>query len=64
VLTGIHVGCSEVFAEEDFRGFADLKGKSVGVPLPTSGLTAQMLLSLMAAQVGLDPKKDINWVYS
>jgi NitT/TauT family transport system substrate-binding protein len=62
VLTGVHVGCSEVFAKQDLRGFADLKGKTVGVP--TEGLTAHKLLSLMAAQVGLDPGKDINWVYS
>jgi NitT/TauT family transport system substrate-binding protein len=61
-LTGLHVGCYEVFGKEEFRGFSDLKGKSVGAP--TSGLAGQGLLSLMAAQVGLDPGKDINWVYS
>jgi NitT/TauT family transport system substrate-binding protein len=64
VLTGVHVGCSDVFGKADFRGFADLKGRSVGVPIPTTGLTPQILLSLMAAQVGLDPGKDIHWVYS
>jgi hypothetical protein len=32
VLTGVHVGCSDVFGKKDFRGFADLKGKRVGVP--------------------------------
>jgi NitT/TauT family transport system substrate-binding protein len=62
VLTGVHVGCLEVFGKEDFRGFADLRGKRVGAPVP--GLSGQGLLSLMAAQVGLDPKKDINWVFS
>jgi NitT/TauT family transport system substrate-binding protein len=62
VLTGVHVGCSEVFGREDLRGFADLKGKRVGAPVP--GLSGQGLLSLMAAQVGLDPSKDINWVFS
>jgi NitT/TauT family transport system substrate-binding protein len=62
VLTGLHVGCNEVFGKAGFRGFADLKGKRVGVPVP--GLSGQGLLSLMAAQVGLDPSKDINWIYS
>jgi NitT/TauT family transport system substrate-binding protein len=62
VLTGLHVGCNEVFGKEDLRGFADLRGKRVGAPVP--GLSGQGLLSLMAAQVGLDPGKDINWVYS
>jgi NitT/TauT family transport system substrate-binding protein len=61
-LTGLHVGCNEVFGKEDFRGFADLKGKRVGTPTP--GLSGQILLSLMAAQVGLDPGKDINWVFT
>jgi NitT/TauT family transport system substrate-binding protein len=62
VLTGLHVGCNEVFGKEDLRGFADLRGKRVGAPAP--GFSGQGLLSLMAAQVGLDPGKDINWVFS
>jgi NitT/TauT family transport system substrate-binding protein len=58
----IEVRKGAVFGKSDFRGFADLKGKRVGVPEP--GLGVQELLSLMAAQIGLDPKKDINWVLS
>jgi NitT/TauT family transport system substrate-binding protein len=55
-LAGLHIGCFELFAADDIRNVADLKGKSVGL----SGVAA--LLTLMAASVGLDPAKDIRWV--
>ena len=57
VLAGIHVGCFELFARDDIRHIADLKGKSVGL----QGAAAS-LLTLMAASVGLDPAADIRWV--
>jgi len=60
VLSGVMVGCVEVFAKADVRGVADLKGRSAGVPY--LGASAHMLLTLMAAQVGLDPRTDIRWV--
>jgi NitT/TauT family transport system substrate-binding protein len=57
VLAGVHVGCIELFAQEGIRGISDLKGKRVGLQE-----AAPDLLILMAAQVGLDPAKDIEWV--
>jgi NitT/TauT family transport system substrate-binding protein len=57
VLAGVHVGCFELFAREGIRTIADLKGRSVGV-----GSSPQALFDLMAAQVGLDPRKDFRWV--
>jgi len=54
VLTGLHAGCYEVFAHGGIQGIADLKGKSVGGDL--------RWLSLIAAYVGLDPKRDLNLV--
>jgi NitT/TauT family transport system substrate-binding protein len=57
VLAGIHIGCIEFFAREGIRSVADLKGKIVGLRSTPPGL-----LKLMAASVGLDPKKDISWV--
>jgi NitT/TauT family transport system substrate-binding protein len=57
VLAGVHVGCFELLAKKEIRGIAELKGKSVGVE------TAQPdLLTLMAAQVGLNAANDIRWV--
>jgi NitT/TauT family transport system substrate-binding protein len=57
VLGGVHVGCYELFAKENIRSITELKGKSVAADNP-------QLLTLMAAQVGLDPAKDIHWVNS
>jgi NitT/TauT family transport system substrate-binding protein len=60
LLAGIHVGCIELFGNEGIRGIADLKAKSVGVQ--ALGSTPHVLLTLIAAQLGLDPVKGIHWV--
>jgi len=60
VLAGVHVGCFELFAKEEIRNVADLRGRSVGVQDWWS--TPHVLVTLMAALVGLDPAKDISWV--
>jgi NitT/TauT family transport system substrate-binding protein len=54
IVAGVHAGCYELFAHEGIRGMADLKGKRIGAE--------SILLSLMAAYVGLDPKKDLNLI--
>jgi len=54
------VGCYELFAREGIDSVADLKGKSIGVGTVSS--LSQQLLTLMAAEIGLDPVKDIHWV--
>jgi NitT/TauT family transport system substrate-binding protein len=62
LLGGEHIGCFELFTREGIRSIPDLKGKHVGV----QGLDSSQhtFLSSMAAHVGLDPVKDINWVTS
>jgi NitT/TauT family transport system substrate-binding protein len=60
LLAGVHVGCFEAFARDGIRTIGDLKGKSVGVQ--SLGSTGNLLVRMMAAQVGLDPDKDIHWV--
>src|SRR5438270_10902882 len=57
LLAGVHAGCYELFARQGLGGITELKGKQVGLQ---AGSTA--LLKLMAAQVGLDPEKDFQWV--
>jgi NitT/TauT family transport system substrate-binding protein len=57
VLAGINIGCFELFAREGIRHIADLKGRMIGLRA-----TPVDLLKLMAAEVGLDPAKDIRWV--
>jgi NitT/TauT family transport system substrate-binding protein len=60
-LAGVHVGCYELFAHEPIRTIGDLKGKKVGIP-QTLGSSGHLLLSSIAAYVGLDPHTDINWI--
>ena len=62
-LAGVHVGCYELFAHEPIRAISDLKGKKVGIP-ETLGSSGHLLLAVIAAQVGLDPHKDIDWIVS
>jgi NitT/TauT family transport system substrate-binding protein len=57
ILAGVHGGCYELFAREGIGSITELKGKQVGLQ---NGSPA--LLKLMAAQVGLDPEKDLQWV--
>lgn len=56
----MHGGCFVLFGPEDVHGIASLKGKTVGIPGFGSG--PDLLMSMMAAGVGLDPKKDLRWV--
>jgi NitT/TauT family transport system substrate-binding protein len=60
VLAGIHAGCWELFGTERVRTIRDLKGKSVAVDSIGSGM--HMFLSTMLAYVGLDPRRDVQWV--
>jgi NitT/TauT family transport system substrate-binding protein len=62
MLAGVHVGCFELFAKDGMRTIADLKGRSVGISELES--SPHVFVSAMAALVGLDPTKDINWVTS
>jgi NitT/TauT family transport system substrate-binding protein len=62
IIAGIHVGCFELFGAEEIHSIASLKGKTVGVP--ELGTSPHLFLSTMAAHVGLDPARDINWIAS
>jgi NitT/TauT family transport system substrate-binding protein len=57
VLSGVHVGCIELLANESV---SELKGKRVGIP--GFGNSSHVHITLMADQVGLGPSKDIQWV--
>jgi len=62
VLGGVHVGCFELFGNERVRRITDLKGKIVGVT--GLGSSDHMFVSVMAANIGLDPVNDIRWIAS
>jgi len=59
-LAGVHAGCFELFAHEPIHTISDLKGKKVGIDVLGSG--KHRYVAVMAANVGLDPNKDIQWV--
>jgi NitT/TauT family transport system substrate-binding protein len=63
VLSGVHVGCYEVFAREGINSVLDLKGKTVGAG-QNLGSDPHVFLTVMTTHVGLDPLKDIKWVVS
>jgi NitT/TauT family transport system substrate-binding protein len=62
MLAGVHPACFELFAHESIRSVVDLKGKTVGVSTTTDAAPDYFLLKIIAASVGLDPAKDINWI--
>jgi NitT/TauT family transport system substrate-binding protein len=57
IVAGVHAGCYELFARAGLGSMTELKGKQVGLQAGSPAL-----LKLMAAQVGLDPEKDLQWV--
>jgi NitT/TauT family transport system substrate-binding protein len=62
-LAGVHPGCYELFAHEPIGSISDLKGKRVGIAQQL-GQSGHLVLTVIAAQVGLDPQRDIDWIAS
>jgi len=60
ILSGLHPGCVELVGTEQIRSIRDLKGKTVAVTDLGGGRHA--FLAVLAAHVGIDPRKDINIV--
>jgi NitT/TauT family transport system substrate-binding protein len=60
VLAGIHPGCFELFGSERVRSLKDLKGKRIAVASMAS--SPHVFLSAMLTHVGLDPRRDVEWV--
>jgi NitT/TauT family transport system substrate-binding protein len=61
-LAGIHSGCYELFAHDPIRTVSDLKGKRIAIR--RLNYPGHFFVAIMAAQVGLDPQTDIEWVTS
>jgi NitT/TauT family transport system substrate-binding protein len=61
-LAGVHVGCFELFVNEDVHSVVELRGRSVGVP--ALGSPQHLFLSVIVAEVGIDPRKEIRWISS
>ena len=61
VLGGLHPGCIEMYAQKRIRRLKDLKGARV-LSTHEGGLEF-LFISSMLSYVGLDPVKDVNWVF-
>jgi NitT/TauT family transport system substrate-binding protein len=59
-LAAVHLGCYQLFTTGGAQSIRDLKGKRVAI----SGVGAgdHIFLASMLAYVGIDPKRDIDWV--
>jgi NitT/TauT family transport system substrate-binding protein len=60
MLTGVHVGCWELFANERVNSVRDLKGKTVAVT--GIGGVDHLWIASILGYVGVDPGKSVNWV--
>lgn len=62
ILGGLHPGCVEIFANKSVATMKDLKGKRIGV----SGMQSpeRFLLASIVSYIGLNPEKDIEWVFA
>ena len=60
MLAGVHPACFELRAHESIRSVVELKGKRVWAAWPADG--SRTMLPIIAASVGLDPSKDLEWV--
>jgi NitT/TauT family transport system substrate-binding protein len=61
ILSGLHVGCFEIFGNKEIHTLGDLKGRTVGVNLYNAA-GDRPLLTIMTRLIGLDPGKDLRWV--
>jgi NitT/TauT family transport system substrate-binding protein len=59
IVTGLHLGCFEMFVNENIRSFADLRGRSVGTGF---GDGDKPLAAIILRLLGLDPTRDVRWV--
>ncbi len=60
IIGGVHVGCTELFAGDQVKTIRDLSGKRVLIS--AIGGPEYILLSTIAAQVGLNAQRDFEWV--
>lgn len=60
VLSGLHAGCVEIFANESVATLRDLAGRRIAIH--GLGSPERYLLASVLAYIGLDPARDVEWV--
>jgi NitT/TauT family transport system substrate-binding protein len=61
ILAGVNSACLELRANDSIRSVLDLKGKRVWAAALWD--SSHTMLPIIAARVGLDPARDIKWVF-
>ena len=59
-LAGLHGGCLELVGSERVRTIRDLNGKKIAVS--ALGVTDHLFIANMLAYIGMNPRKDVQWV--
>jgi NitT/TauT family transport system substrate-binding protein len=59
MVSGVHVGCWELFGNDRVRSVKDLKGKNVAVI--SMGAVDQLWIASILAYVGIHPVKEVTW---
>ncbi len=60
MISGLHVGCFELFANQNVQAIRDLKGKRIAISAKGSG--EHVYIASMLAYVGMDPSQDVHWL--
>jgi NitT/TauT family transport system substrate-binding protein len=60
MLAGMHPGCQELFASSQIRSVRELKGRAIAIIALKSAQHA--FIASIVGHVGLDPRRDVNWV--
>ena len=60
ILSGVHVGCFEIFGGEQVKTINDLKGKVI--PISEFGSSPYVFLTTILTYVNIDPSTEINWL--
>jgi NitT/TauT family transport system substrate-binding protein len=59
MISGVHVGCWELFANDRIRAVKDLRGKNVAVI--GMGAVDPLWIASILAYVGVHPMKEVTW---
>lgn len=62
VLSGLHAGCVEIFANRKVRSIRDLEGRRIAIH--GLGSPERYLLASILAYIGLDPERHVEWVFA
>jgi NitT/TauT family transport system substrate-binding protein len=60
ILSGVHAGCQELFANDRVRTVKDLRGKRIAVSAMGNG--DHIFISSILGYVGIDPVKEVTWI--